>query len=321
MPNSLEAPFTATGFPAGVPTRGTLSFTSSDLAHALFTTGRAPGDQARHGSASFWEFVHRASLIPAYLRRASTESIYKSALAQDLDRSEKVGLSYALGQAMTAIYCRQQLGVAFLMHVDRYAGHHRVSFNLGRKRPDLFGMTASGDWIVAEAKGRSNGMESGLPATLAAQKSMIKSISGQKPAVALGCVSSFPVLYSGVWDRLHVDVVDPPPEAEAVDIVVDLDLYWRAYYAPFVLAANAGEAVDDRPGYVASRFPGLDLHVGLLTSIHELVVGLEPITAARIGSALAELTADDSRDRIDLPDGTLVETSWAEALAIQDYDA
>lgn len=320
MPTLLEAPFTAKGFPAGFPTRGTLAFTSDDLAHALFTTGRAPGDRARHGSASFWEFIHRASLIPAYLRRASMRAVHKSALAQDLDRSEKVGLSYAIGQAMTAIYCRQQIGVAFPMHVDRYAGHHGVSFNLGRKRPDLFGLSASGDWIVAEAKGRSNGMESGLPATLAAQKSMIKSINGQKPAVALGCVSSFPVLYPGAWDRLHVDVVDPPQEAQAVAIVVDLDHYWRAYYAPFVLAASAGVAVDDRPGYVASRFPGLGLQVGVSTSIRELVIGPEPITADRIGSALAESAADDGEAPIGAPDGTLVETSWDDALAIQDYD-
>lgn len=207
------------------------------------------------------------------------------------------------------------------MHVDRYATRHRVFFGLGRKRPDLFGMTLPGDWIVAEAKGRSNGMESGLPSQLAAQKSMIKSINGQKPAVALGYVSSFPVPYFGVWDRLHVDVVDPPQEEVAVDIAVDLDLFWRAYYEPFVLAASTGEAVVDPPGYVVSRFPGLGLRVGLRISIYELVVGSEPITADLLGSALAESTADDGQDPIGRPDGTLVETSWAEALAIQDYDA
>jgi len=320
MPTLLEAPFTAQGFPAGIPSGGTLTFTSDDLAHALFTTGRAPGDQARHGSASLWEFIHRASLIPAYLRRTSTRAIHKSALAQDLDRSEKVGLSYALGQAMTAIYCRQQLGVDFLMHVDRYATRQGVAFGLGRKRPDLFGTTSSGDWVVAEAKGRSNGMESGLPSQLAAQKSMIKSINGQKPAVALGCVTSFPILYSGVWDRLHVDVVDPPQEPEAVDIAVDLNLFWRTYYEPFVLAAGVGEAVD-LPGYVISRFPGLGLQVGLRAAVHELVVGNEPITADLLGVAIAESVADDRSDRTGFPDGTFVETSWADALGVQDYDA
>lgn len=320
MPTLLEAPFTAQGFPAGIPTGGTLTFRSDDLAHALFTTGRAPGDQARHGSASLWEFIHRASLIPAYLRRTSTRAIHKSALAQDLDRSEKVGLSYALGQAMTAIYCREQLGVDFLMHVDRYATRHGVTFGLGRKRPDLFGMTLPGDWIVAEAKGRSNGMERGLPAQLAGQKSMIKSINGTKPTVALGCVSSFPVLYSGVWDRLRVDVVDPPQEPEAADIVVDLDRFWRAYYEPFVLAAGAGEAVDDLPGYVVSRFPGLGLQVGLRTSIHELLAGDEPITADLLGSASASI-ADGGEDPIGFSDGTLIETLWADALAILDYEA
>ena len=48
---------------------GTLSFTTDDLAHALFATGRAPGDQWAHSMASVWEWIHRTSLIPAYIRR------------------------------------------------------------------------------------------------------------------------------------------------------------------------------------------------------------------------------------------------------------
>ena len=58
------------GFAPGiVPAWSDTSFTDSDLAAALFTTGRAPGDEARHGWASVAEFVHRAALIPAYVRR------------------------------------------------------------------------------------------------------------------------------------------------------------------------------------------------------------------------------------------------------------
>lgn len=83
--------------PGSVGKTGTLGSTVNDLAHALFATGRAPGDQARFGDASFWEFVHRASLIPASVRINSSGRLVKSALALELDRSEKVALSYALG--------------------------------------------------------------------------------------------------------------------------------------------------------------------------------------------------------------------------------
>jgi hypothetical protein len=81
---------------------GSMRFSANDLAHALFTTGRAPGNQATYGKASFWEFVHRASLIPAYIRRNPNGRLVRSQLARDLDRSEKVGVSYALARLQPA---------------------------------------------------------------------------------------------------------------------------------------------------------------------------------------------------------------------------
>src|SRR5665213_2537158 len=99
------SPYRARSFPVRtVRGWGDISFTTDDLAHALFVTGRAPGDQARFGTASVWEFIHRASIIPAYVRRAPSGALTRSRLALDLDRSEKVALSYSLGQAMTAIF-------------------------------------------------------------------------------------------------------------------------------------------------------------------------------------------------------------------------
>jgi hypothetical protein len=45
-------------------------------------------------------------------------------------------------------------------------GHHKVTFVPGaRRRPDLFGLGSRG-WVVAEAKERSNAMESALVSTL-----------------------------------------------------------------------------------------------------------------------------------------------------------
>ena len=117
----FDVRYRAEAFPNFVARNGVLHFDAADLAHALFVTGRAPGDQARHGDMSVWEWIHRTSLVPAYVRRGSTGRLMKSALADSLDRSEKVALSYALGQAMTGIFAQQNLGVTHLMHVDRYA--------------------------------------------------------------------------------------------------------------------------------------------------------------------------------------------------------
>jgi hypothetical protein len=140
--------YPASGFPAGTLARsGSLAFAAADLAHALFVTGRAPGNRASFGAASLWELFHRVSLIPAYVRLRSGGRLTRSRLAVELDRSEKVALSYALGQAMTGVFCERLLSVSHMMHVERYASRHNVVFGPTRQRPDLFGMGPPGGWL------------------------------------------------------------------------------------------------------------------------------------------------------------------------------
>jgi hypothetical protein len=149
-PPEFEVRYRAFSFPTGVMDgNGKLCFTADELAHALIATGRAPGDRGRYGWASAYEWMHRASLIPAYLRRRYDGQLVRSRLASELDRSELVGLSYALGQATTALFCHKELSVTHLLHIDRYADQHRLRFG-GRKRADLFGIARQG-WVVAEA--------------------------------------------------------------------------------------------------------------------------------------------------------------------------
>jgi hypothetical protein len=51
---------------------------------------------------------------------------------------------------MTALFCRIELAVGNLMHIDRYFQQYGLQFT-GRKRADLFGLSPNG-WVVAEAK-------------------------------------------------------------------------------------------------------------------------------------------------------------------------
>jgi hypothetical protein len=250
---------------------GSMRFSANDLAHALFTTGRAPGNQATYGKASFWEFVHRASLIPAYIRRNPNGRLVRSQLARDLDRSEKVGVSYALGQAATGIFCTQLLCIPFLMHIDRYGDRYNMAYAATRKRADLFGCAASREWVVAEAKGRSNSMEYLLREKLVEQKRSVVSIAGQPPALALGCVASFPPDTS----VMRVDAFDPEPEGlEHFSIDVDLDRYMLAYYEPFIAVIDVGEEGEEsesRSPIRSTRIPALGIRVGLLNTIEQRV--------------------------------------------------
>jgi hypothetical protein len=308
-------PYKAQGFPAGVVDRaGSLRFTDDDLAHALFTTGRAPGDEFKYGYASFWEWVHRVSLMLAYIRRARRGSLVRSELVSQLDRSEKAPISYALGQALTGIFCAELLSVRFLMHVDRYYRDFGVTFGLSRRRPDLFGQKANGDWVVAEAKGRFNSMEAGLHHVLAAQKRAITRISGDPPAITLGCVTSFPK------GSMRVDAFDPDEDGiESIELNIDPDRFMLAYYEPFLMAINSGEP-DENPAddnqVLAARLSIVNLRVGILRSI------ADRIRAASLGEidGLAESVKSTLDQTARLPgfsDGTVVEADWSAFFSAQ----
>lgn len=309
------------GFAPGiVPAWSDTSFTDSDLAAALFTTGRAPGDEVRHGWASVAEFVHRAALIPAYVRQEWGGHLIRSALATELDRSEKVNLSYSLGQAMAGVFAQQRLGVARLMHVDRYSAHHGVSFGPSRERPDLFGV-GRGGWVVVEAKGRSNRMESDLPAKVKAQASNVASIGGAAPWVACGVVAQFPP----PGQTMQLYALDPEPTEVALSWQVDPDRFIDAYYAPFLRALDVGrvqaqadaslEAVDAVDlGAVGVR---VGLHRGLADLLRERV-GEDVAGLAREVDSVLEGLAEEEAIR---PDGSWFETSWGDALGLRDVES
>ncbi|WP_278265334.1 hypothetical protein [Nocardia sp. AG03] len=306
--------YNAFDFPSSIVSSGELTFRTDDLAHALFTTGRAPADRFRYGRASTWEWLHRASLIPAYLRRGHDGGLTRSRLAAELDRSELVGLSYALGTAMTAIFCDQVLGVSHLLHIDRYASTYGVDFSPGRKRADLIGRSPSG-WVVAEARGRSRAMERALRTKLVEQKRTVRSIESTPPWLALGCVASFP---NG--RDMVVDAFDPEEPAEDAVVLDQLtrDKYLYAYYLPFLEAIEAG----DRPARVSNtlveeaHFGGFGVKVGILHEIADLV--RDHASSGRtigLGEQI-DHCIDSARERgIEmLRDGSLVEADWADAM-------
>lgn len=312
----FEVPYRASLFPPPFNGAGALLFTDADLAHALFTTGRAPGDEFAYGTSSLWEFLHRSLVIPAYVRRGTAGALVKSTLALSLDRSEKGALSYALGQAMTAIFCDAVIGATRLMHVERYVSRFNVAFATGA-RPDLIGQAPSG-WIVAEAKGRSNGMERSLRTTLAAQKSAIASIDGAPPSLALGCVASFPTKTR----QLRVDAFDPDLEQpEGVELTISPDRFVLAYYEPFRLAIDSADETNLNDGIVSAPVRGSGVRVGLNARI------LEQIRAARQGSidGLAERVAASrgepsaAEDGL-FPDGSWFATDWEESLLLDDIE-
>jgi len=263
----FSVPYTAIGFPAGVlNSPSPISFGAPQLVHALIVTGRAPGDRLSFGLSSFWEFMHRTAQIKAYLRRSAGGRLTRSRLALALDRSEKVALSYSLGQAITGVFCSQVLNVIYLMHIDRYSTRYNVVFSSARSRPDLFGQASYG-WVVAEAKGRTNGVDPALINKAKAQKRSVSSINGAPPALSLGCVASFP------GASMQIDAFDPEDdEIEAINPVIDEDRFVLAYYEPFVVAIDQASTIDNSTeGMTSGFFPDLGTGVGLVSQLLERV--------------------------------------------------
>jgi hypothetical protein len=257
-PPDMDVRFHAERFPNGtVPNAGTLVFNEDDLAHALFVTGRAPADRTSHGRASVYEWLHRVTMVPAYLQRDYNAKLVRSGLAVRLDRSEKMIVSYLLGQAMTQIFCESQLQVVYLMHVDRYAGQFDVTFGATRRRPDLFGLAPRG-WVVAEAKGSSSGVPRGMVTALENQKRSISDIRGERPWMALGCVAHFPRGRS-----LHLNAYDPEEEpVESLSLDISRDRFVLAYYLPFLRAIEMGDA-EDEASFSWGTFSNVGLRVGM----------------------------------------------------------
>ncbi|MGZ2360513.1 hypothetical protein LRE75_28195 [Streptomyces sp. 372A] len=319
----FEVWYRAESFPPSFPRTHQMVFSADDLAHALFVTGRAPEDRSKHGVTSVYEWLHRTTIIPAYIRRAPLGRLVRSDLARELDRSEKVSLSYMLGQAMTGIFSEKVVSVRFLMHVDRYWGRHGVAFAPNtKKRADLFGQRLSGTWVVAEAKGRSGSVPQKVRDDLTAQKRTIRSVAGERPEIAYGCVAHFPREPDGS-EFLRVLAIDPPEEEpEAVDLQVDPDKFIQAYYEPFLAAIDFGEKKKMRGDYLVATFGRFRLRVGVLRAIVDRV---EQARNGRVSGLHDDVTDILSRH---LPeelsggqflDGTLIATKWHDALAQEDW--
>ncbi|WP_436521147.1 hypothetical protein [Actinoplanes sp. HUAS TT8] len=307
-----EIPFRSIQFPPelGVPERGALTVSSGDLAHALFTTGREPGDRAYDGESSIWEALHRIAVIPAYLRRSERGELERAPLMKDLDPSERAGIVYALGQAATALFCRTHCGVSHLLHVSRYARQRGVTFRTGRHRADLFGLflddAGRENWLVAEAKGRSQPIGDRVREKAGRQKSSIKAIGGIRPACRVLCIASFPHEDGG----LQIDAFDPDEdEPESDDLEVTLDGFMQAYYAPFVLAVDAGDPLFLDNATVAARLGGPGLTVRMDARIY-LRVQESLGGAADLHAFTREVLAEwPRREAGPPPDGTAIELS------------
>jgi hypothetical protein len=227
----MRIPYAATNFPPSVasafPSDPYLEVTWADVVWAAITAGK-PGASylLAHGWHSLADLVVRSHTVYANLRQrwAYCE---RSSLYDSLDPSEKSATSYFLGMTMAKLFAARLFDTPWLFHVSSASITGTViAFKHGTKsQPDLIGQSSAGDWIVVEAKGRTNGFDLVALQKAKQQTLMVRQVNGVAPLLRIALQTYFA---SDLSVRL-----DDPDEADrdAVDLEVNLDVALLRYYA------------------------------------------------------------------------------------------
>lgn len=262
----MRVGYTASGYPAhyGPSLVGTqlLDITWGELVWASVTVGRQGWrDVFANGRYSIHQAIFRESMIYANLRENSRGLLARSAAYADLDPSEKSAVSYFLGLTLSRLMCHRFFNIAWLMHLDRYTALLRPRLS-GRSRPDLVGMNNRRDWIIAESKGRSNGLLLNDLTKAKAQTRKLRMVAGAYPALRCAIVTHFK------GNTLHVTTADPEGwDKEASDLELNPDDFMRDYYSPIVDLFKQ-DLPEPKAGVLPQGFKGcsiesLDISIGV----------------------------------------------------------
>jgi hypothetical protein len=235
-----------------------------------------------------WAVLHRASIVLAYLKILPNGRIVRSTDYDQADRNEKGSISYYLGLFGAKLGAELLLRTPWLWHYDAY---HRLAHGVGpiARRPDLIGQATTGEWVVVEAKGRTNGRTDELRASAKTQAKSIGSIVhfGRATDAVDANVSSITYFDGDGWNLL---MDDPPARSRPLRLAAPVSELYRAYYGPLLdfvasdLQINRSEtvAIDDVE-FEAVYDPDLDIYVGLAA----VVIESAGTDVARIQASLA----------------------------------
>jgi hypothetical protein len=192
-------------------------------------------------------------------------NLVRSPVYNGLDPSEKGAVSYFLGMAFAKLAAEFLLNVPWLVHVQKLARIHPVAL-AGRSRPDLVGRTASGEWVVVEAKGRTNSYSASVMQTAKAQSRQLLSIAGAAPIWRVATQAYFS-------PSLEMRVHDPDGAEEGYDLKVSLDKFLRLYYEPFMRIPpelTRIRQVENQP-YVFVDYEDLEVAIGMHQGLKEAI--------------------------------------------------
>jgi hypothetical protein len=248
-----------------------VSVTWNDLLSAALTVGR-PNRllPPSVGSPAWYEGIFRISLVRMSIeqRGATGVRFRRTQTAKTLDPTEKGSVNYFLGMIFCKMFATLRLNTPWLLHLDVYRPMLDVVLS-GRSRPDLIGMTASGDWLAFECKGRLSRPGAKAKAAAKTQAQRVVSVGGTPCLLNVGAITFFrDNVVEFFW-------ADPTPRRRRSELKLpDPGELWRHYYEPAAQLALP-ELSYRAPGEL-SEIQRLLEELDITVSVHPVLV--EPIT-------------------------------------------
>lgn len=208
----------------------TLTISWSDIIWASISVGKLDlADVFGHHIFSFREHQMKYYLVYANLMQNS-KAICRTTLYDSLDSTEKGSISYFVGMMCAKLVGTFLLGTPWLVHLEKLKKYYNIGV-LGRHRPDLVGQDKQGNWVVVEAKGRTNAFSQNALNKAKQQTRSLRNISGQVPSLRVATESYF---NSYSPPNLSMVICDPEEHDEqAEDATIDTAQLTSVYYRPF----------------------------------------------------------------------------------------
>lgn len=241
-----------------------ISATRPDIIRSLLTVGY-PSRRAAIRSVGKWREKLLVAMATGYLDGKLGTTRY----FRNLEQSEKVGVSFLLGEAFAHWYAQDRMRIEFLVHV---AGLTSCAWSStaavtslktgatppsGKSRPDFIGIRRA-QRHVFESKGRIRKPNTATVSKALGQVSKLQTVNGVAPTTR--CATFFMLREAGADGR----VIDPPAATEGLSVTFDQrDALAKAYsffldIAPIDLSDDVGEGfvgreVDDEVFFALDR--------------------------------------------------------------------
>ncbi|MCA1551085.1 hypothetical protein I6F36_30080 [Bradyrhizobium sp. BRP19] len=265
-----------------------ITATRADIIRSLLTVGY-PSPKKAIRKVGLWRTRMLSAMAYGYLDRKLRTTEY----FRNLEQTEKVGVSFLLGQAFTHWFAQDRMGIEFLEHVAGFksitwgTSSATVSPKTGastpspKSRPDFIGMKKA-EKHVFESKGRIRRPAQSAIAKALGQVSALRSINGTQPATR--CATFFMLKASGAEGR----VVDPEGDAAGVELKFDeWEMITTAY--AFFLDGENSDLLDP----AGEGFVGREIDNGVLFAIDKKVLsaaaGQEPASPSERQQRLDEV--------------------------------